>query len=248
MIRCLLIDDEPDSRAVLKHLLETHCPEALVLGEADGVATAIKEIGDTAPDLLFLDINLGNGDGFGILDDLPAPAPQVIFVTAFDSHALRAFQYSAVDYLLKPLNGSDLRRAVDKVVQKFRTPEAGDHLDVLMANIKALQASEQRMAIPTTNGLSFVFLRDILRFEANGAYTKVIMTDGRSELTSRSIREYEVLLPEGVFIRVHHSHIVNVNKIEKYLKERGGHFIIQITTTIEVAIRRREDFLKKVLK
>jgi two-component system LytT family response regulator len=247
MIRSLVIDDEPDSRFVLSNLLQTRCPQVSVVGEADGVDAALELIERTAPDLLFLDIRLGPGDGFEILDRVQSTSPQVIFVTAFDDHALRAFRYSAVDYLLKPVAESDLLQAVDKVAQR-RQENTLPELEVLLHNLRALQASGQKMAIPTVNGLDFLFLKDIVRLEASGAYTEIHRSEGRPMLSTRSLQEYEDLLPRGLFIRVHTSHIINLNKVVKYEKGRGGHLIMENQSIVEVAIRRRGDFLRQILR
>jgi len=248
MIRAVLIDDEPDSIFILKELLRTHCPEVRVVGEADGIPAALEEIDRTLPDLLFLDINLADSDGFELLDRLQSRELRVIFVTAHDDQALRAFRYSAIDYLLKPVDGADLRRAVDKLTERRREDGGNNHLDILLENIRALQASDQKIAIPMLTGLIFIFPRDIVRCESTGNYTNIIMSDGSSLLSSRPIGDYEDLLPDNLFMRVHNSHIVNLNRIQKYERGRGGYIVMEDDSVVEVAIRRREEFLKRVLK
>ena len=248
MIRAVLIDDESDSLFMLKDLLRVHCPDVQVVGEAGGVAGGVNEIERTRPDLLFLDIDLDTGNGFELLDQLHSREIHVIFVTAHDDHALRAFQYSAVDYLLKPVAGTELRKAVDKLAGRHGEAQKNVHLELLLQNIRTLKSSEQKMAIPTLNGLDFVFLKDILRCESSGSYTNILLSDGKAILSSRAIREYEELLPEDLFLRVHNSHIVNLNRIKRYEKGRGGYIVMEDDSTVEVAIRRREEFLKKVLK
>jgi two-component system LytT family response regulator len=248
MVRAVLVDDEADSILVLRNLLEINCPEVEVVGEADGVTTAITVIEQQSPDLLLLDISMNNGSAFDLLNKLDTLKYQVIFVTAFDTHALEAFKYSAVDYLLKPVHGDHLRMAVDKAMQKSRQLEVTDHLKILLDNINALQLSQQKMAIPTMNGLTFIYLKDILRLESKGSYTTVFLLDGKHILTVRSIREFEEILPETLFYRIHNSHIINLNRVQEYQKGRGGYVLMEDNTSIEVALRRKEEFLRKLLK
>ena len=248
MVRTVLVDDELDSILVLRKLLEVNCPEVEVVGEADGVLTALEVIERHSPDLLLLDVAMNNGNAFDLLNQLDTTNFQVIFVTAFDTHAIEAFKYSAVDYLLKPVHGNHLRMAIEKAVQKSKDKGVADHLKVLLNNISALQLSQQKMALPTMTGLTFIFIKDILRLEAEGSYTTVHLSDGKHIVTTRGIKEFEDLLPENLFYRVHNSHIINLNRVQEYQKGRGGHIVMEDNTSIEVAIRRREEFLKKMLK
>jgi two-component system LytT family response regulator len=248
MIRTVLVDDEIDSIRVLRNLLHTHCPEVNIVGEANGVKTALQTIETCLPDLLLLDIAMVNETAFDLLDRLRAVNFQVIFITAFDDHAIRAFKYSAVDYLLKPVDGDDLRKAVEKAAQRVQEKGVSHRLDVLMDNIGTLQLGQQKIGLPTVNGLTFVFLKDILRFEANGSYTTIFLSNGEPIVTTRSIKEYESLLPVTIFYRVHNSHIINLNKVQKYQKGRGGYILMEDDSSIEVAQRRKEDFLRKLMK
>lgn len=248
MIRTILVDDEIDSILVLRRLLKTHCPEVEIVGEADGITKALDLIEHSNPDLLLLDIAIDTGNAFDLLNRLGSFDFQVIFVTAFNDRAIDAFRYSAVDYLLKPVDGMLLQRAVEKAADRMTEKQVTQNLKVLLDNIGALQVSNQKMAIPTLNGLTFVYFKDILRFEAEGSYTKVILEDGRQIMATRSIKEYETLLPDTIFYRVHHSHIIHLNKVREYRKGRGGFIVMDDGTSIEVAIRRREDFLKRLTK
>jgi len=248
MIRTVLVDDELDCIHVLKNLLATHCPDVEIVGEADGVATAIETIERCGPDLLFLDIAMNNGNGFDLLNHLDPVTFQVIFVTASNDHAIRAFKYSAVDYLLKPVDGDDLQKAVERVAKRSQNERLLENMKVLLENMSTLQLANQKMAIPTMNGLSFIFLKDIMRFESKGSYSTIFLSNGQKVLTTRSIREYEQLLPDAIFYRVHTSHIINLNKVQKYQKGRGGSIIMEDNISIEVALRRKDDFLRRLLK
>jgi two-component system LytT family response regulator len=248
MIRTVLVDDEIGSVKVLERLLKESCPEISVVGRADGVETAFQLILETKPDLLFLDIEMTQGNAFDLLNRLQPISLQVIFVTAFDNYAVRAFRYSAVDYLLKPVDMDDLRRAVDKISAKPDHTDFSNQMKVLLQNVETLQASQQKMAVPTLMGLQFVAIRDIIRFEAKGAYTSIFLCEGEEVLATRNIREYEDLLPAGSFCRIHNSHIINLQRIKKYYKGRGGYVVMEDGSSIEVAIRRREEFLQRLLK
>ena len=248
MIRTVLVDDEIDCILVLKRLLKTHCPEIDIVGEAESVDKALQVIKESQPDLLFLDIAINNENAFDLLNHLNPETFQVIFVTAWNTHAVQAFKYSAVDYLLKPVDGDDLRKAVDKVAKRSQEKGVVEKLQVLMNNISALQLSQQKIAIPTMSGLSFIFLKDIVRLEAKGSCTAIYLDGGEQIVTTRTIRGYENLLPETIFYRVHNSHIINLNKVRKYQKGRGGYLTMEDGTAVEVALRRKEDFLRLLLK
>jgi two-component system, LytTR family, response regulator len=248
MIRTLLVDDEIDSILVLRKLLEINCPEVEVVGQADGVVSAVPVIERELPDLLLLDVAMNGGSAFDLLNSLEEIKFQVIFISAYNTHAIEAFKYSAVDYLLKPVDGGQLRNAVDRAVRVASGRGMEERLRVLLNNITALQQAQQKIAVPTMNGLTFVFLKDILRLESKGSYTTIILAGGKQVVTARSIREYEVLLPDTIFYRVHNSHIVNLNRVQEYQKGRGGFVVMEDDSSIEVAIRRREEFLRKLLK
>lgn len=248
MIRTILVDDEIASIGVLKNLLTAHCPEVEIIGEADTVSTALKIISACAPHLVLLDIAINNETAFDLLNELNTIEFQIIFVTAWDKHAVQAFKYSAVDYLLKPVDAVDLQNAIKKVTRRTYEKELIENLQVLQENIQALQLSQQKMAVPTMQGLSFVQLKDIMRLEASGRCTVIYLTNGKQLLTTRIIKDYQELLPANIFYRVHNSHIINLNNVQNYHKGRGGIVFMDDGTSIEVAFRRREDFLKRLLK
>jgi two-component system, LytTR family, response regulator len=248
MIRTVLVDDEPDCLDVLKQLLNKYCPEVDIVGEADSVQAALQVIEMSLPDLLLLDIAINNETAFDLLNQINAVNFQVIFITAWDQHAIQAFRYSAVDYLLKPVDGNDLHKAIEKATQKAQQHNILNHLKILQNNIDALQLAQQKIAIPTMTGLTFVYLKDIMRFEAKGDCTTIHVSNDERIVSTRSIKEYEDLLPGSFFYRVHNSHIINLNKVQKYHKGRGGQLYMEDGSCIEVAFRRREDFLKRLLK
>ncbi|HWK05341.1 MAG TPA: LytTR family DNA-binding domain-containing protein [Puia sp.] len=248
MIRTVLIDDEIDSIRILQRLLETYCPDVTIVGKADGVETGIHTIQTAKPDLVLLDIEMTQGNAFDLLNQLQPINFQIIFVTAFDNYAIRAFKYSAIDYLLKPVDIDDLCAAVERVIQKIQGKSFLDQMQVLLHNVETFHLSQQKMAVPTLTGLIFIAIRDITRFEAKGSYTTIYLNNGEQIMATRNIKEYEDLLPAVVFCRVHNSHIINLHKIQKYHKGRGGYVIMEDGSSIEVASRRREEFLRRLLK
>jgi two-component system LytT family response regulator len=248
MIRTVLVDDETDSIRVLQKLLETYCPRVTVVGTAEGVETALAVIQATHPDLLFLDIEMTQGNAFDLLNKLRPLSFQVIFVTAFDNYAIRAFKYSAVDYLLKPVDIDELVGAVDRVAERSQQKGIIEQMQVFLDNMGNYNHAQQKMAVPTVEGLIFINLKEVVRLEAKSSYTQIVLDNGEFITATRTIKDYEDILPESMFCRIHNSHIINLFKIEKYNKGRGGFVTLEDGSTIEVASRRRQEFLRRLLK
>lgn len=243
-----MVDDEIDSIRVMQKLLDAFCPQVEIVGTAGGVETAIELIRETMPDLLLLDIEMSQGNAFDLLNQLQPLEFQVIFVTAFDNYAIRAFKYSAVDYLLKPVDIDDLLEAIGRVQEKPDEQDLSQQMKILLANVGVLQLSQQKMAIPTITGLLFVPVQDIMRFEAKGNYTTIFLSNGDPILATKTIKDYEEILPETIFCRIHNSHIINLSRIRQYQKGRGGSVVMEDGSVIEVATRRREEFMRRLLK
>jgi two-component system LytT family response regulator len=219
-----------------------------VIGKAEGVESGEQTIRTLVPDLVFLDIEMIQGNAFDLLNRLQPQTFQVIFVTAFDNYAIRAFKYSAVDYLLKPVDVEDLRSAVGKVAGRSKDKIDMLQIKTLLENVGNLHIWQQKMAVPTMTGLNFITISEIIRFEARGNYTGIHLDNGECVLATKNIQDYDALLPDTLFYRIHHSHIINLQKIHKYQKGRGGYIIMEDGTSIEVASRRREDFLRRLIK
>lgn len=245
MIHAIIVDDEPRNIRILKNLLEEFCPEVMVAGEATGTEEALKVIRENEPDLVFLDIEMPFGNAFDLLDKLMPVNFQVVFVTAFDNYALKAFRYYAIDYLLKPVNIDELKTAVKKAAERWKEKNMAHKLDVFLQTIKPGKSASQKIGLPTNDGLVFTNMEDIVRCEASGSYTIIYLQDKQKFIVSKSLKEYEDLLPGDSFCRIHHSHIVNLSFVKKYFKGRGGYVEMNDQTTIEVATRKRDDFLSK---
>ncbi|HVM88583.1 MAG TPA: LytTR family DNA-binding domain-containing protein [Puia sp.] len=246
MITSVIIDDEPKNIHILRKMLNEFCPEINITGEAKDALQAVDIIRNYKPQLVFLDIEMPYGNAFDILDQLMPVNFEVIFITAFNNYALKAFRYSALDYLLKPINIQELHSAVNKASEKILSKNTNLQLKNLIQNIKNKNEALRKIAFPAKDGLIFIPLCDIIRLEASGSYTHVFIKDNERVLSSKSIKEYEELLPDSLFFRVHHSHIINLLEIKKYHKGRGGQVEMSDNTFIDVAVRRKDEFLSKM--
>jgi two-component system, LytTR family, response regulator len=244
-MRSLIIDDEPKNVRILKKLLEDYCPQVEVIGDADDAKMAYSTIRELKPELVFLDIEMPYGNAFDLLDKLLPIDFEIIFITAFDDYSLKAFKYSALDYLLKPVDIEELKAAVKKASEKITGKNINLQLGNLLSNLKNSQVTLQKIALPHADGIVFINVEEIIRCEANGNYT-IIYADSKEKITaSKTIKDYEELLPPGIFCRIHNSHIINLNRIKKYHRGRGGFVVMDDGTSIEVASRRRDEFLAK---
>lgn len=241
-IRILVVDDEPPCRDAIRTFLRLDYPEAVIVGEAGTLADAEALILTLTPNLVLLDVHLPDGIGFDLLDRFPAPEFKVIFTTAHDDFALRAFRYSAVDYLLKPVDPDLLIEAVKKAHNL--NPQQEKQLAQLRHNTRTNQFD--RITLNTGDGLIFVQTSDILHLEANGNYTFAFLADGEKHLVSRNMKELEEMLTEPTFFRIHQSHIVNTSHVKKYLKDDGGYVVMQDGAKLPLARRRKEEFLREL--
>ncbi|MDP4150097.1 MAG: LytTR family DNA-binding domain-containing protein [Bacteroidota bacterium] len=244
-MNCIIVDDEPKNVRVLTAMLAEFCPDTSVIGVAANAGEAEKIISKSQPDLVFLDVEMPYGNAFDLLDRLMPVNFEVVFVTAFNDYTLKAFKYSALDYLLKPVNIGELRAAVQKASEKLRLRNMNKQLHNLLANLKQPNASTYKLALPSMEGLVFVMTDKIMRCEASGGYTVFHMKEGEKILSAKNIKEYEEILPPLIFMRVHNSHIINLMCIKKYHKGRGGYIEMEDQALIEVASRRKTEFLNR---
>jgi two-component system, LytTR family, response regulator len=240
MIKAILIDDEDDARLTLRSFLKSYCPDVSIIGEANGVESAYLSIRTLNPDMIFLDIQMEDGTGFDLLEKLKHITFPVIFTTAFDSFAIKAFKYSAIDYLLKPIDPDELIDAIAKVRRQF------NQNNVKVDQLLKFQKGEQqdRMTISSSEGLTIVKLEDIIRLESDSNYTHFFLKGGEKITVPKSLKEYEDILPEDRFFRIHQSHIVNLRYVKKYIKEDGGYVLMEDGSQAYVARRRKDEFLQ----
>lgn len=247
MVKVLTVDDEPKNLRIIKELLRLYCPNATHIGEADNIETARQLINELQPDLVLLDIEMPHGNAFDLLDKIMPVNFEIVFVTAFDSYTLKAFKYSALDYILKPVNIDELKAVVTKAEHRVNEKNINQQLSFLLQNMKQPSVALQKVAIPTfKDQLEFIETDSILYCEASGAYTFIFTENGNKLVSAKSLKEYEEMLPESIFFRLHHSHLINLNKVKKYHKGRGGEVEMDNGVFLEVATRRKDEFLKRI--
>ena len=246
-MRSIIVDDEPKNISILRTLLEQFCPEVEVVGEATSAESAIPVINGLKPQLVFLDIEMPRGNAFDLLDQIRPVDFEIIFITAFNEYSLKAFRYSALDYLLKPVNIEELKQAVERASKRIDHKNVNDQIHNLFGNIKQTQPTLQKIALPEKDGsLIFLELNQITRFEAKRGYTLIFLNPALFYISARPIKEYEEILPEALFFRINNSHIINIAKVKKYHKGRGGEVELEDGTLIEVATRRKDEFLSRL--
>ena len=245
-IRAVIVEDEPDNRENLKLLLEAYCEEIEVAAEAATVADGVREISKVQPDLVFLDVELPDGNGFDVLEKLHSKELQVIFITAFSEYAIRAIKFDALDYIMKPIDISELRSAVDKVLNKRQTMNSFSRIENLLANLHTREVQKRRIPLASADALKMVELQHIVRLEGESNYTRFYFTNDNPFLVARTLKEYEEILSDSEFMRVHQSHIVNLNFVKSYVKSDGGYLVMQDGTQVGVARNRKSGLLERL--
>ncbi len=243
MYKTIIVDDEPKNMRILKKLLQDYCPQISIIGEAGDVNAAHKIITELNPEIVLLDIEMPYGNAFDLLDKLMPVKFEVIFITAYNNYSIKAFRYSAVDDLLKPVDIRELQDATQKAINRITANRINEHVSLLLSNLKDNANSNPKIAVPTPEGYVFVHIEDIIRCESNGAYTYIYTVKKERVVASKNIKEYEEILPKTNFFRIHNSHLVNLNRILRYNKGRGGTVTMEDGTELEVASRRRTEFL-----
>lgn len=239
----LIVDDEQDGRSTLHRFLLKYCPEVSSIREAPSVAAAVDAIRTCPPDLVFLDINMPEENGFALFAALPSPSFRVIFVTAYHQYALQAIRNEALDYLLKPVNIDELVRSVSKAsasLQHHNIRQSFERLATLMSG------AVPRISLPVTEGFLYVAVRDIIRCEAEGNYTLFYFSNRPKVVVSRTLGSYQEQLEAMGFVRIHHQHLVNVQHVEKYQRGRGGMVQMSDGRMIDVSQRKKEEFLRRI--
>ena len=245
MIRTIIIDDERHSCDALKMLLDKCCPQISVMVICHSGADAIEKIRELKPDFIFLDIEMPNMNGFQMLEQVPEINFEIIFTTSYDQYAITAFKFSALDYLLKPVDREELEKAVQKVTKKIN-PDISQQLEILLQKVNQPSVPMQRIALPTMQGLEFVPVDSIIHCSSSNNYTEFFLADKKKLLVSRTLKETEDMLSDHAFLRVHHSHIVNLNAITRYIKGEGGYLIMADGSTVDVSRSRKEMLMQKI--
>ena len=247
MINAIIIDDERHSCDALKMLLDKCCSQqvqvtALCYSGEDG----LKKIQELRPRLVFLDIEMPHMNGFQMLEHLSTINFEIIFTTSYDQYAITAFKFSALDYLLKPVDREELEKAVQKVTNKI-SPPVSQQLEILLQKINQPTIAVHRIALPTMQGLEFVPVNSIISCSSNNNYTEFCLADKKKLLVSRTLKEVEDMLADHSFLRVHNSYVVNLNAITRYVKGEGGYLVMTDGSTVDVS-RSRKEFLMQRLQ
>ncbi|MEL6251100.1 MAG: LytTR family DNA-binding domain-containing protein [Bacteroidota bacterium] len=249
MVKAVIVEDEKNSQELLKELISEYCEGVEVVAIAGNVAEGLAALKEHKPNLLFLDIELPDGDGFQILENAEKLDFDVIFTTAYDQYAMKAFKFAATDYLLKPVDIDELQSAVERVTEKQKeedTSDKSEQLSALIANVRNMGKPFKRIVLPTSNGFTVVNPEDIIRCESDRNYTFIFLNDKRRILVSRTIKEYDEMLRDFNFFRIHQSHLINLAYLKNYTRGRGGYVELTDGTTLDVSARRKSEFLKRM--
>jgi len=244
MLRAIIVDDEQSSRETLKLMLERYCPNVDVISMSDSYETALKDIKMFKPDVVFLDIQMPDGNGFKLLEQFEDVDFFVIFTTAYEEYALKAFKYNAIDYLLKPIISKDLIDAVEKVSKNLSSNDFNVQSIKSILNELKQQKKSKKIVLSTAEGMHIVDTENIMRCESDDYYTKFFFVDGSTILISKTLKEHEELLSDSDFFRPHKSHLVNLKYVKSYVKTDGGSIIMNDGKEIPVSRRKREKILE----
>ena len=247
IIKGVIVDDEKHGREIIKKMLVAYCPDVEIVGEADSVDGGIEMITMKKPDVVFLDIELSNRSGFEILEHFEDISFEIIFETAFNYYAIKAIKFAALDYLLKPIDTNELIAAIEKLRAKLSLPSnvrtrvniAKDHLD---------KPKPEKLALPTETGFVFVKIEDIVFCKADSNYTRFYLKNKSEILTCHTLGEYDELLGDFDFFRIHNTYLVNMHHVQSYQKGKGGFAMMSNGVEIEVSVRRKDAFLKQFAK
>jgi two-component system, LytTR family, response regulator len=243
VIKAVIVDDEKGARETIAGILKLYCDNVTVAGEATNISEAYTLIKQLQPQLVFLDIDMPGGSGFDLLKKFESIPFNIIFITAFQEHAVKAFKFSAVDYILKPVNPDELIDAVKKTETAIDKNSLGIRLEAFLDNFNNHSQTNKRIVLKTSDQIYLINVKDIVRCESDGNYTYFFTIDGKKILVSTTIKEYEEMLGGFNFFRTHQSHLVNTNFIERFDKKDGGFVVMKDNSNIPVAVRKKEALL-----
>jgi two-component system, LytTR family, response regulator len=244
--KAIIVDDELGARESLSKMLEKNCKNIQVVAKADNMMNAFIEITNHQPDLVFLDIEMPNGNAFDLLERFKEINFNIIFVTAYDHYAIKAIKFSAIDYILKPVDPEELVKAVSRFESQMETKNSlNKKFKNLLSNVKP-ENKLKKVGIPDGDGLVFINLSDIIRCDSDGNYTYFLLTSGKRIIASRTLGEYEQMFADDNFFRVHRSHLINLEHVKKYIKGEGGYVVMSDNSQVEVSRRNKIEFLEKL--
>ncbi len=245
MITAIIIDDEAKGRLALRKKLQSYCPDVKILAEAADGNEALSVIEKHHPQLIFLDIEMPKMNGFEMLNAIKEKDFQIIFTTAYDQYAIKAIKYAAFDYLLKPVDIEELKSAIARI-EVNKTTQTKKQIELLQHNIGHPKKQMNKLAVSTLNGLLFFEINDVIHLEAQSNYTNIFFKNKPKIIVSKTLKELEDLLPSDIFFRVHHSYLINLNYIKKYIRGDGGQIELENGILVDVSRRKKEEFLKAI--
>jgi two-component system, LytTR family, response regulator len=247
MIKAVIIDDEQDAVDFIASITQEYCEDVEICGSANSAKEGVATIKKCNPDLVFLDVEMPHGNGFELLDAFPDKSFDVIFITAYNHYAIQAIKFSAVDYILKPINIEEFLEAVKKVKEgRFVPKDRNLNYQTLLQNLKT--SAPSKLAIPTGEGMEFLNTHDIIRIEADRSYSWFFLKDGKKILVSRNLKEFQEMLDDKVFFRAHNSHLINLEYVKKYVRQFGGYIVMTDGSNVPISRTKKEIFLSKVSK
>ena len=238
----ILVDDMPQALEMLQNDISMKHPTIQIIGTASSVVEAAKLLRKQQPDILFLDIMLGDGTGFDILEIIPDLRSKIIFVTASDEYAIKAFKFAAIDYVLKPYSDEDLSLAIKKAVKSIQPQKA--QLEVLQNTVSNPKTIPQKISLHTLDKIMVVSINEIIRCKSDNNYTTFYFENGSKIMVTKTLKYFADLLKENLFLRVHQSHLVNTKFIKEFIKADGGYLVLKDKSTVPVSVRKRSELLE----
>lgn len=252
MIKAVLIDDDGNLREGMKMMINLYAPEIQIVGEADSVKTGTELIETVKPDIAFLDILMNDGTGFDILEKLNEKfgnvTSHIIFITAHEEFAIKAFRFSALDFLLKPVNPDELQSVLKKIKNVIHQNTDNKNIGLLLENIQKKSEGFKKIALSTSDGIHLFEIKDIIRCESEDNYTKFFIKNHKPVMISKTLKEYEELLKDQGFERIHQSHLINLNELKSYIRKEGGFVIMSDDSQLPVSQRKKERLQELISK
>ncbi|WP_396590832.1 LytR/AlgR family response regulator transcription factor [Allomuricauda sp. R78024] len=242
-LKVVIVEDEKHSRETLKKLLEEFCEDVKIIATASSVNEAVKVLSVFSPDIVFLDIELQPGVGFDVLNQIKEPNFEIIFTTAFEKYAIKAIKFSSLDYLLKPIDLDELQQAIEKARNRLDKSVSRQQIETLIQNLSQENPRQEKICLATTSGMEFISIEDIIVCKADGSYTSFILKNKNPLLVSKHLKEYENLLADQQFMRVHNSYLINLKEVKKYIKSDGGYIIMSNDMHVSISPRKKEELI-----
>jgi len=245
MLTTIIIDDEPKGRMALREKLASYCSNIQVVAEAADGREALVLIQIHHPQLIFLDIEMPVMNGFEMLNAIREKNFHIIFTTAYDQYAIKAIRYAAFDYLLKPVDIEELKNAVSKI-ENIENKNLSKQVELMQQNLQQPKKNFNKLAVPAFDGLHFFDINTVVHIEAQSNYSIIYFSDNRKITASKTLKDFEDLLPDDLFFRVHHSHLINLQYIKRYIKGDGGQVELENGKLVDISRRKKDEFLKAI--